>query len=310
MKEISENVIEKMLKKEYGLKTVKLFRLQGFFDQNYKVTAPGKKMFLKIYREDSKAIVKFQIDFIKKCQTAGLPVAKIISTLDAKDQTIIVNYPVTLQEFLPGKKFNSLPKTLPLFKHAGSILGKIHQLTAEQKFLGKTKKSVPWDLVQFNTVVSNYKKVESHLSPRLVDLILTVFNTWKSEKSELKKLRQGIIHGDYHAANILGIENKITAVTDFADANFSWYAADIAIALAHLVYWSKGVKPEPAVKAFLIGYTKYFPLPEQERKCLPLLMKMRSATVIIEGIRHYVDSKKKWSKNWLREPAQLIEDFS
>ena len=310
MKEISESAIKKMLKKEYGLSNVKLFRLQGFFDQNYKVTAPGKKLFLKIYREDSKSIVKFQIDFIKKCQAAGLPVAKIIPTLEGGDQTLIADYPATLQEFLPGKKFNSLPKTLPLFKHAGSILGKIHQLTSQETFVGKTKKVVPWDLAQFNTVVSNYKKVESHLSPRLAALVLAVFKTWKLEKSELKKLKQGIIHGDYHAANILGIESKITAVTDFADANYSWYMADVAIALTHLVYWSKGVKPEPAVKAFLIGYTKYFPLPEQERKCLPLLVKMRSATVIVEGIRHYADSKKKWSKNWLKEPAQLIEDFS
>ncbi|GEM_PF-5412278 len=112
-----------------------------------------------------------------------------------------------------------------------------------------------------------------------------VIGEWQHSQKDFATLRMGVIHGDFYEDNILATEKRCVAVVDFSDSLNSWYAADVAIALLHLVY----TRPQAAKQAslFLMAYQQTFPLPQNAITLLPLLMKMRAATLIVETACDY-----------------------
>lgn len=298
-----------MLREDYGLTDVKLTRLHGFFDQNYKVVTPDKILFLKIYCNEKTSEVVFQIDLMKKYRAAKLPVAKIIPTTNGKDYTAVQANRAIVQEFLPGEPFRLARKTSSLYKNLGATLGKMHKLTASETFAGKNWKKYVWDLHQFNGVAVDYQKVKKQLTPELTQFIESVFKEWKSRKASLAKMREGIIHGDYHGSNVLVLGQRCAAVTDFGDANRSWFAADVAIALAHLCFYDNEMKPAAAMKAFLSGYEKYFLLTKVEKSNLELLMRMRAVTVIVEVVLYKPGTKQSTYKDLFESQIRLMQYF-
>lgn len=277
---INEEKLKSLLKKNYGILVKALTPLNGFYDKNYKITTANFDYFVKIYGFDKLASIKFQLDFLSKCFKSGLPVAKVIQTNSNTSYFKIDKTYGILQEFLDGEQLRNIKINHNIVTNIGFILGSIHKLSHRSNFVGKKWKKYQWDLAQFNLVMKDYSKIKTIFPSSISDLINEVMTEWKSNKEKLLKLRNGAIHNDFQGRNILVTKGNNISIVDFGDAINSWYVADIAISLAHICFATE--QPSVFIKSFLQGYQKQFKLLKLEKKYLPLLMKMRAVTAIVE----------------------------
>ena len=277
---INEEKLKSLLKKNYGILVKTLTPLNGFYDKNYKITTASANYFIKIYGFDKLPSIKFQLDFLSKCFKYGLPVAKVIQTNSKTSYFKIDKTYGILQEFLGGEQLRNIKINHSVVTDIGFILGSIHKLSHRSNFIGKKWKRYQWDLAQFNIVVKDYYKIKNIIPSWISDLIDEVIIEWKSNKIKLAKLRKGSIHNDFQGRNILVAKDGKISIVDFGDAINSWYIADIAISLAHICFTVK--QPSIFIKSFLRGYQKQFKLLKLEKDFLPLLMKMRAVTAIVE----------------------------
>ncbi len=293
------------LKKFYNIDPKGSKELSGYYDRNFQVYDGKKKEFVKLFGGDNQAAVKFQIDFINACHGANVPVAQVLKTKTGEQQILVLGKPLIAQEFLEGKLLIDVPHTLTLLREIGEVLGRIHAVSSEQKFKGSEWKEYEWDLAQFDLVVNNFKKAASYLTREQQSLVKSVFFDWKLETSQLRSLRKGVIHNDFNGLNLLIENNHCSGVVDFGDTMKSWFAADVAIALMHICL----SKPKPFVKtrALFLGYRKYFNLTKKEKELLPLLSRMRGATITICHKKDFGDNPPKDYKKIFNDAVRVLK---
>jgi len=161
-----------------------------------------------------------------------------------------------------------------------------------------------WDLRNFELVGGKefIKPLETD-EPKLTLLKATLKDFQKKvlPLAETKKLREGVLHGDFNDANIiLSTHDKdVAGVIDFGDSTISWRANDPAIALGYIVIAlvkadKKDISAlnvsnndedtiERAVISFLKGYLSEYALSEDEVSVLLLLAQCRIATSATMG---------------------------
>ena len=88
--------------------------------------------------------------------------------------------------------------------------------------------------------------------------------------------RFGLIHCDFLAENLLVEGDRITLL-DFDDAGYGWHLFDIATALAMATLRDDF---ENLRGAFLAGYRRQCPLPEEHLARLPLFLALRASTYV------------------------------
>jgi len=277
---ISEKQLISDIKSNYGLLVGRVVPLSGFYDKNYKIRADGKSYFLKIYGLDKLPSILFQIGLISRLTQSGFPAAEVITTIAGVKFCRCCGHYAVLQEFLPGRQLRKIKIDSRLVRRAGSLLGELHKFTYKKKFFGQTWKKYPWDLAQFHLVTSDYLKVRRLLSQNINRLIRQVITEWRARKSQLSKMRPGIVHNDFHGGNILLSGDQRLSIVDFGDAGRSWYIADVAVAMAHICFLRANYGE--LIRAFLSGYEKKFSIPSSEKLNLSLLMRMRAVTYIVE----------------------------
>lgn len=108
-----------------------------------------------------------------------------------------------------------------LFEQWGELMGKIHSLA---KSFQATNKHPQWSQ---NSLLNDERIYEEPL----------IAKKWENYLSDFKKLpasnnNYGLIHGDLHHHNFLFHGKELTLI-DFGDAEYHWFAYDIAIAIYH-----------------------------------------------------------------------------
>ncbi len=278
---VTDTEIKEALFRDFGMEDVTFVPLSGYYDKNFKVTTPKETFFLKVYGFDALPFVLFQLDVMERCVQAGFPVARLIKTKRDASYFVVGDKSASLQEFLPGIPVAEAPHDVELMEELGQVLGRMHRLISRQEFKGESWKKYPWDLSQFELVSGDYTQVRDSFPKQTVVLIDNVFAEWTKSSDILSMMRKGVVHNDYHAWNILVSGKKVSAITDFGDAMYSWYAGDVAIALAHLCFEELN-STDVFVGHFLRGYEREFVLDDMEKSNLPLLIQMRAVTAMVE----------------------------
>lgn len=279
-----EDKICQFLRKNYGIKVVSLNKLSGYCDLNYQIVTEQKDFFLKIYNNDPLSTVCSHINFLDYCYQARLPVAKIIKSRKGMQYCLIDKKPAILQDFIQGTPLSKIKISTHLSEQIGSYMGLIHAATLDRKFSDTFERNSPWNLTFFHLVEQHFTEIQDLLDREILNIITKTISEYRTKSSKLQAMNRGVIHGDFHGNNILLAENNIVGILDAGDCNFSWYTADIAIALVHI--FLEYNQPELIVK-FLQGYRQYFSLKEEEIQLLPILCKMRCCTLIIEILKDF-----------------------
>lgn len=290
-----EKEIKEKLLRLYGVKVKKLKRLVGFYDSNFEVTTEKQKYFLKIYGIDKPRAVAFQVEFMERLRKGGLPTAKVISSLDGKNLINIGNKPAVLQTFLYGKVVRKAKITPLVIKEIGKTLGRLHKISSSGRFGKNAHKKYLWDLAQFHLTLKNIPKAKKFLSANAQVLIGRVVADWRQYSKQLKKLKLGYIHNDFHDNNILTDGRKITGIMDFGDALKSWFVADLTAPFIIMIFNKDNFLP--LLKVFIKGYKSEFSLLNNDWVMLPLLIRMRAVLFIVNvplelGLDYHVMYKK------------------
>ncbi|MBI5529919.1 MAG: phosphotransferase [Candidatus Doudnabacteria bacterium] len=275
-----ENLVIKKLETLYGFDVKEIKPLRGFYDFNYYVLTQQGEFFVKIFGKDKLLNIKFQIELIQFLKKKGFPVAEVVENNLKEFYFNTGRNFAFVQEWFKGRTLKEIKLTKSLLKNIGAMLAGIHIASTKKKFKFNPWKKYVWDAAQFNLVKTDFRKVSRILPKNLQTLVLKVFEDWNKNKSNLFLLPKGVSHNDFHGGNLLIKNDKIIGILDFGDALETWYSADLANALAFICFSSK--KPLNLSRYLTEGYLTRRKLSTEEKKYLPLLIKMRAAALAVE----------------------------
>ena len=127
-----------------------------------------------------------------------------------------------------------------------------------------------WDLREFLQISNHLPSIKDSAKRSMVESVLKSFE--EHIQPHLALLAQGVIHADANSNNIiLSKDDKgsyhVHGMIDFSDCHRGCYVFELAILLA---CFSESPDKDPITEAVpvIAGYTKAFPLPELDLKCL------------------------------------------
>ncbi|HOQ32542.1 MAG TPA: phosphotransferase [Candidatus Hydrogenedens sp.] len=236
-------IIADVIRKNYDLGEVGLPRpLEGAHQRRHRkmVVETSRGVFLaKTYTRDIAVIdaLNFQHRLSDHLFANGLPVARIQKAKSGKGYVEVDNWVLELQEFVKGEPMTLTMKTLQI---SAKALGKFHKvcygLPAPPRDVNMWRFSeVPKDIFLHFFKLAREEKDESSLMPYfnyLVEFIQRSAQELSIEKRS--EFEVGLIHGDWHGANLLFSGEKLLAIIDLEFAGQGCYLEDISYAISNL----------------------------------------------------------------------------
>lgn len=107
-------------------------------------------------------------------------------------------------------------------------------------------------------------------------------------------LPSGICHGDAWAGNVV-VQARSVGFLDFDDCGWSPYLLDLGTAVRHLVV-SEGYEADESVAALVAGYEAVRPLDDDERRMLPLFVKLAEIRSLLFLAERCILEPDLWSR--------------
>lgn len=227
----------------------------GNDNENYFVWADGQRYVLRIYNEvqykpRTQEDIEEEISFINFFSSHGVQTPAVIAARDGKLISKIGERFCAVFEFYPGNYAYGRLKSIH-FAQIGEMMGKVHRLTED----------------------NNIDTVKLYQGKYLWQLI----EQTEQDAKVFESVPQHFIHNDYHFANILFDEDKLSALLDFDCYCVGHFACDIArFFVADLAYtevedyWHT----QEFVDAFYGAYAKSRKLNEGDEKLIPLYINL------------------------------------
>jgi len=236
-------IIADVIRKNYDLGEIGLPRpLEGAHQRRHRkmVVETSKGVFLaKTYTRAIAVIdaLNFQHRLSEHLFANGLPVARIQKAKSGKGYVEVDDWVLELQEFIKGEPMTLTMKTLQI---SAKALGKFHKvcygLPAPPRDVNMWRFSeVPKDIFLHFFKLAREEKDESSLMPYfnyLVEFIQRSAQELSIEKRS--EFEVGLIHGDWHGANLLFSGEKLLAIIDLEFAGQGCYLEDISYAISNL----------------------------------------------------------------------------
>lgn len=236
-------IIADVIRKNYDLGEVGLPRpVEGAHQRRHRkmVVETSKGTFLaKTYARELKVIdsLNFQHRLSDHLLANGLPVARIQRAKSGKGYVEVDDWILELQEFVRGEPMVLTQKTLII---SAKALGRFHQvcngLPAPPRDVNMWRFSeVPRDVFLYFYNLARQEKDEASLLPHYKYLV--EFIQRSTQELSIEKRSQfevGLIHGDWHGANLLFSGEKLVAIIDLEFAGLGCYLEDISYAMSNL----------------------------------------------------------------------------
>jgi homoserine kinase type II len=229
--------------------------------------------------------VTAQHALIRHLRGAGFPAPQVYATQRGSGYVELRGRLYEVYEFVPGDLVDA---THPAHvAAAASTLGRYHGTVA-----GYDHAALHWARERYGvealTRIVGRRTTEwrGKLDARAHDLcqrLRTHLQDLQARRDQLAKLPALVIHGDYHADNLIVRGDKIAGLVDYDQAHWSWRALEVAEALiffareseprlVHIVY--KGALDLGAVESFLVAYGTAIRLSDAEIRALPDLVRI------------------------------------
>jgi homoserine kinase type II len=247
---------------------------EGWMSNNFVVKSGGEKYFLKCHRllslrsiNDIQAAERF---FFLRGISVVVPLRTRSGKLVFKEDGRFYS----LFPFVSGFHFNS-GKIPPLAAASlGQMLGRIHK-AGERGYPPIQNKLSTWDKMNFHREadmilkIIDGKKHKSTFDKKVKRVILFKKSCVDKEMvcyEDMKNLRVGLIHGDYHSGNVFFDKKGVVRhVFDFEKASIAPFAFEIVRAILYSRVAGDGKEmSSDSVKNFINGYIKERPLKEGE----------------------------------------------
>lgn len=217
-------------------------------------------------------MVKRNAEMFKILYKEGIPVPKVLETLDQRDFVELGDRQYLLTEKLQGRKItntSSLDKVW--FNKFGQIIGQLH------KGFSKCEKTMSfWN----NSMLEEMKGwVSDHLSSYKPDYLdeKAIRNTINQLAAVYEDLPKQLIHRDVHLGNFLFTDDGFTGYVDFDLSQSNIRIVDISYFLLGLISKEAGDKSNDQqwfsiVREVVTGYDSVMNLSKIEKQAMPCVM--------------------------------------
>lgn len=251
----------------------------------------GEPRYLRLAheRERSKAFIQAELDFIQHTTTVGLMAARPIPSTNG---TLIESvydgdqhYYAVVFDALQGEQPEIEELDDNMFRAWGRSLALLHE--ASRTFeLHPTRPT--WQ-EQIAALLETLPPDEAELT-RIIQAGLD----WMKE---LPTQDYGLIHGDFEMDNLVW-DGQEFQVLDFDAGVYTWFAADIAIALQD-VWLDQCDQREERLKWFFEGYARISKLPNTLQQCVPRFINLLIAVKVAQLLQAYSTTSGDGQPAWV-----------
>ncbi len=244
---------------------------EGVLNLNYKLYTNTGVYFTKGIRskkQDSLGLI-YQVEKLMK--EAGIPSIAMMTTQTGECTTDVDDQKFTVYPFIESDRSHSY--SIEDYYRMGEVLARIHKVTENSipsDFNLKTVKNN--DHVETIETLNSYKeriltKVEQDETDVLfleyINLKLEILNTME-DSLEIFSHKQHILHGDYHAGNLLLDKDsrEIVGVCDWEKTESGSRAYEIA--RSAILLFEDPVHEIEQMKAYVRGYVSVYPISREE----------------------------------------------
>lgn len=283
--------VAEIMKRLYNMTSSEIRPLPSYDDQNFYVApTEGGEYVLKIMNtEDSKNLpmIELQTYAMSFLYQNGLPAQTAIPTTSGQLMGLeemdcgygCQRYLVRLLTYLPGVTISKVPLTPKLLYETGRTAAKMDEILQKMEHPNLSileRENFIWSL-------SNIPLLEGYMSvldgDPLQEVVKSVIHQYKSAVVPKRlNFRKCINHGDFNDLNVLVQPDDnhgytISGILDFGDMNSGYYVNELAITIMYLMI----EHPDPIEVGgpVLAGWESVFPLNEEEKDCLYVLVLSR-----------------------------------
>ncbi|WP_439874544.1 phosphotransferase enzyme family protein [Bacillus mycoides] len=252
------------------------------------------KLLIRLYRDSFTTIEGLQTQgelchaFIKN----GIPVSKRFQTTGGHyylpAHSFEIPFPITVEEWLPGREMEDQEVTKSLLHTLGRLLGTTHAVSEKHHIhfdygtywgmFGGNTSDEPGIYDDIELEANNLKKClqESVINQTLVDEVFTVFNEKRKQLYKVwSELPKGAVQGDLSPNNILLDDNgAFQSLIDFNIAGNEVFINHLAGEGIFLAYELMGDDKDECFYEFLSAYMKERPLSKLEKETLSLIIQV------------------------------------
>ncbi len=272
-----------LLKKEFGIDSVNIKKLDGYDNANYLIEAPSKKYIFKTYPYSESLFDLIELEsqallFLKTGQTETFPIpipfanGAYVKVLELDGKTTICR----MLSFIDGSFMGDIDPTKNTYASLGSFLASLNlKLQGFNSYILKARKW-EWDL-QYLHLNKKYiadipnahdRNVVRYFFQQFEELVIPV----------LPELRKQTIYNDANEWNILVRNERISGLIDFGDMAFSPLINELAIAITYACYDKEN--PLEWALPIIKSYHNTLPLEEKELEILYYLIAGRLCTSV------------------------------
>ncbi|MBK9055054.1 MAG: phosphotransferase [Chloroflexi bacterium] len=269
----------------------------------FRFTRDGQPYYLRLAHEQerNRPYIQAELDFVRHCAAAGLVVAcPVLSEAGVYVEEIDSpegHYYAVAFEGLQGTQYETDDLNEARYRAWGKALAHLH--LASSTFPAHPVRAT-WQ-EEIRALLKTVPQAEKGL--------VHILESGVAWLDTLPIQDFGLIHGDFELDNLVW-EGEQVQILDFDAAAYTWYAADIAIALQD-VYFSRDSAQEERLNWFFAGYTTVYPLAEAMRKNVGRFLNLLLAVKITRLLQAYtttyadtvypdwLETMQKRHQNWL-----------
>lgn len=271
----------------FGAAPEELTRLNAFENHVYEFTnLDGVELILRISHSARRThdYTQGEIEFVRFLAAAGLPVARpVLSDGGLFIERIEDDQPghyflVSAFERAPGVVFDDAPALRevywapPLFRELGRTFARLHERARAYRLSNAHFKRQEWHEYDVVDIHRFAPPEETLVRQRTAEIIQRLQRLPRTPEG------YGLIHADLHMHNFCFDDGKIT-VFDFDNAEYAWFAKDIAVILFYVGRTETTDRRAAAAAAFLgpflEGYREIRPLAAEWLATFPDLLALQ-----------------------------------
>ena len=243
----------------------------GIENSNFFITMEdGQRYVLTIFERLDGNELPYFMRLMKHLATEGLQSPDVQVR---KDGSLVFEFPADgglkqgcIVSCLSGETLDFLNKSQ--LRSSGEALATLHLCGANFEEHRENPTGMSWLQENITYMQQDVEKVYGAAALALLKEELDYQN-----QQSMDKLPRGVIHGDLFCDNILFEGDDVSGVIDFYYAHDSAYVMDIAIAInAQAIVL--GEDDQSRMEAFLDGYSSKRKLSAEEKKALPVLLRL------------------------------------
>lgn len=233
--------METLIKQHFHFKKVKIKKLDGYENLNYRVETEQGTYVFKTYKDTDETwdLLEAENDILNHLQEEknskypnpiSFPDGSFIKKLTMSGELRVCR----MLSFLPGQFFGDVLQTQQLFESFGKFIADLDLKLESHKNYTIQARRWEWNITDLELNRRYFSEISSSTDRKIVSYFFQQYQ--EVVLPALSDLKKSIIHNDPNEWNVLVDEGEVSAIIDFGDLGYSVQIADLAVGIAYACY--------------------------------------------------------------------------